>query len=493
MAMIVYGFPSKLAALQFEWVWQHPYLSRHLREPHATQTGKHSTSRLFKRDAKANLLKTKILVARTMLPMAPYNTWPLHVKIFTEEAKKLWDEVQQPGLDTPLPRGFTYSVEYEGVDGKAPIPAAPKPTTRTGPIDVKDARFTLSHIDQYQSIIDQDAPLSCSVCGKSIAEKKVDHLTIALCPHTTCSALSHLACLAQSFRGKSPSPSSPLIPRGGVCGECNKYVLWGDVIRGCYRRARGGLEKPASDQELEDESDEEGVEGSITSDEDLAERLDSVRIGGRPPTQPQTRTITSTKPAKQPKSTKQPMPKGAAPKLKPKPKVKRTLREHQSNLSSDVENFAAEMDAIQCDTEDDVSDKPSTMPLKPSNTTRTSKPKGSGNTVPKAKATKPNKDDSGLSDIERALSGLQLFPKEKGARISAFEASQAVVPPSKPPIKKAAKTATRYTKAKQAKETNSSDREQRKADCRVPPKPTSTRTAARARSPSPEYIDIWGV
>jgi structure-specific endonuclease subunit SLX1 len=121
-----------------------------------------------------------------MLPIPPYSTWPLHVKLFTEEAQMLWDKVQQPGLDIPLPPGFTYSVEYEGVDGKASVPASER--TRTGPIDVKDsmlwfdivgscspryvAEFTLSHLEKYQTVANNGA-YSCSVCDSWIETKRM--------------------------------------------------------------------------------------------------------------------------------------------------------------------------------------------------------------------------------------------------------------------------------------------------------------------------------
>lgn len=32
MVLVVTGFPSKSAALQFEWAWQHPYKDRHVKD-----------------------------------------------------------------------------------------------------------------------------------------------------------------------------------------------------------------------------------------------------------------------------------------------------------------------------------------------------------------------------------------------------------------------------------------------------------------------------
>lgn len=148
MQMIVYGFPSKLCALQFEWAWQHPHISRHLRG----EDGK----AVFQMNGKSRYLRTNVSfvcmlsvgsqrqqlsgswctrIARSMICSHPYNTWPLHVKLFTTEAEKAWnDSARDPG-NAILPWGFTYTLELEGVDGKSGVAG----TGRKGPIDVNDS------------------------------------------------------------------------------------------------------------------------------------------------------------------------------------------------------------------------------------------------------------------------------------------------------------------------------------------------------------------
>jgi structure-specific endonuclease subunit SLX1 len=85
---------------------------------------------------------------RTMLASPPYNSWPLHVKIFNIDAVREWSSAANSIPDSALPLGLTVSVELEGVDGKGtrPIVGAkglPR-KTRNGPIDVKDGGFSVS-------------------------------------------------------------------------------------------------------------------------------------------------------------------------------------------------------------------------------------------------------------------------------------------------------------------------------------------------------------
>lgn len=69
-----------------------------------------------------------------MISNHPYITWPLHVKLFTQEAVKGWEDAAKAAEALPLPPGFTCSVELEGVDGKSGKPGS----GRKGPINVKD-------------------------------------------------------------------------------------------------------------------------------------------------------------------------------------------------------------------------------------------------------------------------------------------------------------------------------------------------------------------
>lgn len=70
-----------------------------------------------------------------MLASHPYNTWPLHIKLFTEDAAKVWQVItKQTDNSAPLPLGFTAVTELEGVDGMS----GKVGSGRKGPIEVTD-------------------------------------------------------------------------------------------------------------------------------------------------------------------------------------------------------------------------------------------------------------------------------------------------------------------------------------------------------------------
>lgn len=85
-----------------------------------------------------------------------------------------------------------------------------------------------------------------------IPEPRKDSLTVAVCPNPSCSSVSHLSCLSSAFLTTTPSISAhypSLVPRGGSCPSCGEYILWGDVVRGCYRRRSQGATVLAEDED----------------------------------------------------------------------------------------------------------------------------------------------------------------------------------------------------------------------------------------------------
>lgn len=87
-------------------------------------------------------------------------------------------------------------------------------------------------------------------------------MTTSLCPTNGCQAVSHLRCLSRLFL-ETENQGTTVIPRGGSCPICRSYVLWGDVVKGCYRRYAG-----KAIQEDDDEDDEDVGEPSSASDDE---------------------------------------------------------------------------------------------------------------------------------------------------------------------------------------------------------------------------------
>lgn len=76
------------------------------------------------------------------------------------------------------------------------------------------------------------------LCPLHALTPRQDALSTALCPQPACTAVSHLACLSTHFLAEQASATT-IVPRGGHCVSCRNYILWGDVVRGSYRRMAG--------------------------------------------------------------------------------------------------------------------------------------------------------------------------------------------------------------------------------------------------------------
>jgi structure-specific endonuclease subunit SLX1 len=190
MVVVVYGFPSRLAALQFEWAWQNPHKSRHFKSGQFPST--------FIGKQKERYLAGKLQALNLMFHLDQYKRWPLHIHFTNSSVQKMFEQM----LDLPPHVGVT-----------------------TGTLETIPCDQNAKTIEGAQSLL-------CIICKEKIDIEEMQNLLA--CTSDSCAMLSHLICLSSHFlTEENKTLSVPnIIPLQGSCPVCAKDLKWGDLING---------------------------------------------------------------------------------------------------------------------------------------------------------------------------------------------------------------------------------------------------------------------
>eukprot|EP00128_Syssomonas_multiformis_P002452 Colp12_sorted_trinity150504_noHs@2393 len=180
IVLVVHGFPDEKTALRFEWAWQHPHESRHLKHLYATSAYGLKDTRLGPR----------VKLVFQMLNTSPWRKHPLTLQWVNRDY-------------------MSYG------DGCLPLPT--HMPLKYGPVRVDNK------LEQEVAEEEHVVGAECIVCQEELAQEDYFH-----CSTSRCSMVGHIICLAEWFLNQS---STDLLPVQGSCPLCRCDLLWGVLVQ----------------------------------------------------------------------------------------------------------------------------------------------------------------------------------------------------------------------------------------------------------------------
>lgn len=244
MAAIVSGFPSKIAALQFEWSMQNTHLTRHIATEdritarQTVQVFSRSTGRTRKRIKRPrDSLNDKLKNLHLLLRVNSFERWPLKLHFFAEDVFKAWERMCKKTIGRLPP---TLSIVTDFVSSAETVTPATqdakhKMSSQNGIYALHlDFMPIKQHVEKSRQLLGGGHQHSCAVCNNQLDHEEDK---ILICPHS-CSMTAHLQCLAKHFLAQDTKKDC-LLPVGGQCPSCGSKLHWTDLVRELSLRMRG--------------------------------------------------------------------------------------------------------------------------------------------------------------------------------------------------------------------------------------------------------------
>ncbi|KAF2826843.1 GIY-YIG-domain-containing protein [Ophiobolus disseminans] len=282
MTCIVTGFPSKFAALQFEWAWQNTHATRHIdkdvRDARAEemQKGKKAASPNRRKKRPPMSLEARLKNLHYLLGVESFSRWPLHLRFFAPDVFAQWEK-HIAKLKTTLRKSITIQLTPAEIPKLAADVATELQThfipevIRAIPVAYEDCK---PYIKKSRLVLEDGRQRSCSVCRKAADDFSS---LILVCPVDSCQTVSHLSCLSTKFLGEAGDKDA-LMPIQGTCPGCHSRIEWAAMMKELSLRLNGEEElkilfkpkrKRKSDNTVEsDTGDAQALDGE---DEDLDE------------------------------------------------------------------------------------------------------------------------------------------------------------------------------------------------------------------------------
>lgn len=276
MTCLVTGFPSKIAALQFEWAWQNAHITRHIstkeRDPKASTSD--NTPPQSRKARPRPSLKNYLSNLHLLLCAKSFERWPLKVKFFAPDVWKRWntdvDSEVREGITIELVKPETLDVvglnyEYTGPavarTTKKDSSSSTASVVRTGihAIDVGYNSMKL-HLEKSRAVFDNGTSALCGVCEKYIRPSTA---LLLVCPINDCQSTFHLTCLSRKFLADG-GDGDAVIPLEGKCPGCRTRLEWSTLTKELSLRIRGHKEVAALFKERKPKKEKQTNAGEAT-------------------------------------------------------------------------------------------------------------------------------------------------------------------------------------------------------------------------------------